>query len=184
MRAVQLHGDHEAFARLVRRWEAPIRDLCSRMTGDRHYGEDLSQEVFARVYTYRKQFDLSRRFSTWVWRIAVKSCLNHGRQRTRYTFNFEDAIDKLQDQSNIDDTPDSALVKQESAEIVARAVLHLPPANQAVLMLREYEGLKFREIADVLEIPEGTVKWRMAEALRELSEYLKDKFPERATPSP
>jgi DNA-directed RNA polymerase specialized sigma24 family protein len=75
MRKVQFRGDHAAFAELVDRWEAPIRRLCTRMTCDAHRGEDLTQEVFARVFTKRDQFDSLRKFSTWLWRIALnKSC--------------------------------------------------------------------------------------------------------------
>src|SRR5262245_6268943 len=82
MRAVQSRSDHEAFTRIVARWEPPIRRLCQRMSGDEHCGEDLAQEVFARLFTQRHQYDSNRKFSTWLWRIALNQCFADARRRT------------------------------------------------------------------------------------------------------
>jgi RNA polymerase sigma factor (sigma-70 family) len=81
MVAVQRHGDHAAFAQLVHRWEAPLWRLCTRMTGDSHPGEDLAQETFARVFAKRGQYNGGRRFSTWLWPIALNVCFAQQRQR-------------------------------------------------------------------------------------------------------
>src|SRR5215212_2705481 len=82
MRRVRSHGDPAAFAQLVARWEGPIRRLCARMTGgDAHAGEDLAQEAFARVFASRHQFADGRKFSTWLWRIALNLCHEHARRR-------------------------------------------------------------------------------------------------------
>src|SRR5436305_333050 len=85
MRDAQLHSDHEAFAQLVRRWESPVRRLCIRMTGDEHRGEDLAQETFVRAFASRRQFDPPRKFSTWLWRIALNLCFEEGRRAARRT---------------------------------------------------------------------------------------------------
>src|SRR6185369_2589337 len=74
-------GSPAAFALLVSRWELPIRRLCRRMTGDAHRAEDLSQETFARVFASRHGFENGRKFSTWIWRIAINLCLEEGRRR-------------------------------------------------------------------------------------------------------
>src|SRR5258707_15424443 len=80
---VKLHDDHREFARLMDRWEMPIRNLCARMTGDLHRGEDLKQETFARVFEKRKSFQPNARFSTWLWRIALNLCYDELRRINR-----------------------------------------------------------------------------------------------------
>src|SRR4051794_37794963 len=81
MRMVRDRADHAAFAQLVQRWEGPIRRLCVRMTGDTHHGEDLTQEAFALVFANRHQFAEGKKFSTWLWRIALNLCFEMGRRR-------------------------------------------------------------------------------------------------------
>jgi RNA polymerase sigma-70 factor (ECF subfamily) len=170
MRAVQLRGDHAAFAEIVCRWEGPIRRLCTRMACDEHRGEDLAQEVFARVFTKRDQFDPERTFSTWLWRIAINVCLAESRRAAPLAIADEGAM--AAEHCDRERAPDEGLIAQERVEQVKRALSHLPDAYRAVVVLREYKGLKYREIAEVLEISEGTVKWRMAEALTQLGQEL------------
>src|SRR5207244_12520315 len=71
---VKAHNDHHEFARLMERWEKPIRNLCVRMTGDLHRGEDLKQETFSRLFEKRKEYEPTGRFSTYLWRIALNLC--------------------------------------------------------------------------------------------------------------
>lgn len=173
---VQTAADAGAFAELVRRWEEPIQRLCARMTGDVHRAEDLSQEAFSRVFSRRRDFEPSGKFSTWLWRIALNLCLDELRRRSRRS---EVALNT--DEAGVDpgsatyrepvaagQGPDESLASLERAEIMRRAVTSLPEHYRSVVVLRHYEGLKFAEIADVLGIPEGTVKSRMAEALTQL----------------
>jgi RNA polymerase sigma-70 factor (ECF subfamily) len=178
MRRVQASTDHAAFAQLVNRWEGPIRRLCVRMTGDEHRGEDLAQEAFARVFANRHRFEPTRRFSTWLWRIALNLCYEEARKlgrRGERTADVGDdsAIAGPRLVTDRDAGPEGRAVQAERVALVRAALGRLPEAHRAVVVLREYENLKFREIAEVLDVPEGTVKWRMAEAMNQLSEQLK-----------
>jgi RNA polymerase sigma-70 factor (ECF subfamily) len=175
MREVQASGDHRAFALLVERWEVPIRRLCARMTGDGQGGEDLAQETFARVFANRHQYVQGKRFSTWLWRIAVNCCLEDGR-RTKRRDELTLGVAQRAEQAG----PDAKLIDRERADLVREAVARLPDTHRVVVLLREYEGLTSREIAETLQIPEGTVKWRMADALTRLAEQLKPFSPETA----
>ena len=175
MRDVQLTGDPAAFASLVRRWEVPIRRLCVRMTGDQHRGEDLAQETFARVFANRHQYVQGRRFSTWLWRIAVNCCLEDGRRNQRRDELILGVAQRAEEAG-----PAAKLIGRERADLVREAVARLPDTHRIVVLLREYEGLTSREIAETLGIPEGTVKWRMADALTRLAEQLKPLSPETA----
>src|SRR2546427_8443368 len=80
---VKLHDDHHEFARLMNRWDEPIRRLCTRMTGDAHRGEDLKQETFLRLFEKRKNYEPTGRFSTFLWRIALNLCYDEIRRQQR-----------------------------------------------------------------------------------------------------
>lgn len=173
---VQQHADEDAFAQLVRRWEQPIRNLCVRMTGDLHKGQDLTQEAFVRVFEKRQLYQPDAKFSTWLWRIALNLCYDEQRRIKRRS---ETAMENAEGETVIelvadDDSPVEQAEAGERAEMVRRALVRLPETYRTVLVLRHYEGLKFREIADVLDIPEGTVKSRMVEALGQMERLLQN----------
>ncbi len=171
---VQRHDDPEAFAEVVRRWEEPVRRLCIRMTGDVQGGEDLAQETFVRVFANRHRFQPGRRFSTWLWRIALNLCHDEVRRvGRRGECPLEEEADDGPALAAGEPAPDERLLGQERAELVRAALQRLPETHRAVIVLRDYEGLKLREIAAVLDIPEGTVKSRLADALTQLGRRLK-----------
>jgi RNA polymerase sigma-70 factor, ECF subfamily len=178
---VQHADDHAAFAGLVERWETPIQRLCARMTGDLHRAEDLTQEAFARVFAKRHAYEPSGKFSTWLWRIALNLCHDDIRRRQRrpeqpLEANSGDVSENKPAAELVGEAPNpaEAVDALEQAEIVRRALLRLPEIYRTVVVLRHYEGLKFGEIAEVLGIPDGTVKSRMSEGLARLAESLKE----------
>jgi RNA polymerase sigma-70 factor (ECF subfamily) len=177
---VQMNDDAHAFAQLMRRWEGPIQRLCARMLGDPQKGEDLAQDTFARIFAKRKEYEPKGKFSTFLWRVALNLCYDELRRLKRRP---ESPLDEESEEdcgiSSFQSTmpgPDAQLVAQEQCELVRQAVLRLPDAYRSVVVLRHYENLKFREIAEVLGIPEGTVKSRMAEALSQLHKRLSNTF--------
>jgi RNA polymerase sigma-70 factor, ECF subfamily len=176
---VQMHDDGEAFAQLVARWQEPIKRLCLRMLGDEHKAEDACQEAFARVYAKRKEFQHGAKFSTFLWRVATNLCLDELRRvkrRREYSpFHEPDGEHDIWDElPSGGDSPDQSAAEGEDAALVRHALMQLPDHYRSVVVLRHYEDLKFREIADVLGIPEGTVKSRMSEALSLLAHALKN----------
>lgn len=173
---VQTSDDAEAFATLVERWEGPIQGLCTRMTGDTHRGEDLAQEAFARVFAKRKDWVPSAKFSTFLWRVALNLCYDELRRRERRReLSLEGEFADREPTPALDEaTPDLSIVRDETAARVREALMKISEPYRAVLVLRHYEDLKFREIAEVLGIPEGTVKSRMAEGLSQIAELLEE----------
>jgi RNA polymerase sigma-70 factor (ECF subfamily) len=177
MHRVQTCDDEEAFTELVRRWRAPIERLCTRMLGDVHRGEDLAQETFSKLYRGRKTYRGTGKFSTFLWQVAVNSCYDELRKlKCRPECSLEGINDpdgegheRFQSE---EPSPDETVVSGERAQTVRTALQGVPDIYRCVLILRHYENLKFREIANVLEIPEGTVKSRMAEGLELLSKTL------------
>ncbi|MDX1951680.1 MAG: sigma-70 family RNA polymerase sigma factor [Verrucomicrobiota bacterium] len=171
---VQMHDDATAFAELSQRWRGRIQALCTRMMGDPHRGEDMAQETFLRLYHKRKDYEPTGKFSTWLWRVAINICHDELRRTKRRN---ETSIDEqrgegsspVEPESLSDNQPDSTMEMAEEANLVRQALMQLPEMYRTVLVLRHYEGLKFREIAEVLGIPEGTVKSRMSEALTQFA---------------
>ena len=184
---VKTECDHAEFARLVKRWEEPIRRLCARLTGDPHRGEDLKQETFLRLFERRAAYQPTGRFSTWLWRIALNLCYDElRRQQRRREFlvgNDNPAGEREPDEPAADAPgPDAQAAGLEEGELVRRAVLELPEIYRTVVVLRHYEGLKLARIAEVLDIPEGTVNSRLAEALARLSRALAPRLKAAETP--
>jgi RNA polymerase sigma-70 factor (ECF subfamily) len=189
MRRVQTQDDAQAFAHLVRRWQEPIRRLCTQMTDDPHRGDDLTQEVFTQVFVHRKSYRHKSRFSTFLWRIAINRCQNERRtvQRRRELSLSDETADGFSQVGQLADDaplPDARMVGQERDELVRQALLRLSDCYRTVVILRHYEDLKFREIAEILDIPEGTVKSRMAEALSQLARLLQPIRDDDARPAP
>lgn len=177
MNRVRENGDEQAFAQLVRRWEEPIQRLCTRMIGDHHRGEDLAQDTFIRVFAHRKDYQPSGRFSAWLRRIALNLCHDELRRRHRH------AEAPMDDEVAVGDNdwgmlrsmaaaPDEAAANRDLGDIIRKVLDRLEEPYRTVLVLRHYENLKFHQIAEVLEIPEGTVKSRMAEALNQMHRLL------------
>jgi RNA polymerase sigma-70 factor (ECF subfamily) len=174
---VKMHDDHREFGRLMDRWESPILNLCARMTGDLHRGEDLKQETFRRVFEKRKDYEAEGRFSTWLWRIALNVCYDELRRQDRRReclsgAGEEDRGGPLEERAAEAPTPDIRAAQLEEGELVRQALQQLPDIYRSVVVLRHYEDLKLAKIAEILGIPEGTVNSRMAEALARLSRIL------------
>ena len=179
---VKTHDDESEFARLMKRWEEPICHLCTRMTGDPHRGEDLKQDTFMRLFEKRKSYQPTARFSTFLWRIALNLCHDEIRRQQRMRqfmcSNEEESElnDEMADGAVDHAAPDLRAAQLEEGEIVRKALLQLPEIYRTVLVLRHYQDLKLSRIAEILEIPEGTVNSRMAEALSRLGRVLEPTF--------
>jgi len=177
MLRVQQDSDARAFALLSRRWRERVVGLCIRLSGDVHLAEDVAQEVFIRLYVKRDQYRHESRFSTYLWRVAVNTCYDSLRRRGRQRENsLSEEVDAGGSggwsPESAEPGPEETAVRLERAELVRRAVLRLPEHYRTVMVLRHYEGLKLREIAEAMEIPEGTVGSRIVEALNRMERYL------------
>lgn len=175
---VKLQDDSEAFASLMSRWQKPIENLCIRMTGDLHRAQDLAQTAFTRIFARRADWEPSGKFSTFLWRVALNLCHDELRRAKRRGECSLEALDEDGESqpafiASAEPAPDAQTDSRERAALVRDALLQLATHYREVVVLRHYEGLKFHEIGEVLAIPEGTVKSRMAEALTQLNRLLK-----------
>jgi len=159
-------GDRRAFGELVRRHREGVVNVVYRMCGDANLAQDAAQEAFVRAWQHLPSYQPRSPFRNWVYRIATNVALDVLR-RERETVD----VDALPLAAS-DEGPEAAVEGKERGEWVRQAVLALPPASRAVLVLREYEGLSYREIADTLGIPIGTVMSRLNYARNRLRESL------------
>ena len=159
-------GDRAAFGDLVRHHRSGVINVVYRMCGDVQLAEDAAQEAFIRAWQKLPGYQPRSPFRNWLYRIATNVALDTLR-RERETVDLDDV--PLQ---NPHAGPESAVENAEQAELVRAAVLALPPASRAVLVLREYEGLSYRQIAETLGIPLGTVMSRLNYARTHLAAAL------------
>lgn len=179
IRACQ-EGDQTAFNLLVWRWEKPLFNFTYKYVGDAHLAQDLVQETFVRVLRSIRGYEHRAAFSTWLYRIAVNLCKDHLRKRRipmvslndYYTTSSGDRV-YVKDRVAADGVrSDEAMDAARKEELVRRLLAGLPEHQRIVILLKEYQALTFREIAEVLEVPAGTVKARLYRGLRTMREQL------------
>jgi len=156
-------GDERAFTLIVRAYETPIYNYVLRLVGDRALAEDLTQEVFLRVYQGLPKFSLRSKFTTWLFQVTKNRVLDELRaneRRPRLSVALED-IPPLE-------VVDAPLENVEAMDAVWRSVGNLTPDLKMALLLRDVVGLSYTEIADSLEITLATVKWRIYKAREEV----------------
>ena len=162
-------GSAEAFEQLVVTYQTPIYRLCLRMTGNPEDAADLTQESFLKAWRALDTFRFGSSFSTWLFRLASNTCLDHLRVQKRrptlsLTLQDEDGEETTLDLPDTAPTPEEAVVALEERERLTRALEQLDPQQRQILTLRVVNDLTYTEIADILEVKEGTVKSRIARA--------------------
>jgi RNA polymerase sigma-70 factor (ECF subfamily) len=165
-------GDEQAFAQLIHLYEHRVYAMAYRFTGSREDAEDITQETFLGILNSLNRFRGASKLSTWVYRIAMNHCLEHVRRRKADTvpLNEELAITT----SSPGDDPQRSAEQCEASDAVQSALLGLSSDHRQVVILHELQELTYGEIADALDIPVGTVKSRLFNALRKLKELLSD----------
>jgi RNA polymerase sigma-70 factor, ECF subfamily len=159
-------GDRNAYGELIRIHRSGVINVVYRMCGDAELAEDTAQEAFIKAWKNLHRYQPRSAFKNWIYRIATNTALDVLR-RQKDIYDIEDIPLK-----SAQPGPEAVVVTQERAKIVQTAVLALPPASRAVLILREYEDFSYREIAAALSIPIGTVMSRLNYARKQLRQSL------------
>jgi RNA polymerase sigma-70 factor (ECF subfamily) len=180
-------GDEAAFEELFSRFQGPALSFIYRMVGDRNRTEALGQEAFLRIFKDAKSYQYPRSFSTWFYTIVRNLCKNELRWRSRHpTVSVEENVtpaadgydpealrigDNLRADAN---NPLEQLVGSELVHKLQGAVNALPELEREILILNRFQGLRYREVAEVVGLPVGTVRSRMHSALDRLRRAVKD----------
>lgn len=173
-------GDEEACEALVRQYQERVFALISRMTGDPDRVEDIAQEVFLKAFRSLKSFRGGSRFYTWLYRITVNTVLNTMRSQGRRQETSLDAMGGLEVQADADMEPAEVTARLELARRVREAIDQLEEPYRVIVYLRELEDLSYEEIAEVVELPVGTVKSRLFRARQQLKGLLQHLLPATA----
>jgi RNA polymerase sigma-70 factor (ECF subfamily) len=156
-----LAGDRSAFAQLVDAYQSKLYNATYRITGSPADAMDATQDAFVKAYENLNTFDPSRRFFSWIYRIALNEALNII-DRRRGDSELPDEIPGDRDD------PEQACEANETSEHIQKALMTLPKDQREVLVLRHFHGLSYEEIGDVVGISEKTVKSRLFTARRSL----------------
>ena len=165
-------GDRNAFSELVRIHARGVFNVVYHMCGDALIADDAAQETFIRAWQNLSSYRPQTSLRNWLYRIAVNAATDMLRKEKRILPNDIEEMGLADERPG----PETVVSQQERTSMVQQAVLALPDASRAVLVLREYEGMSYHEIADALDIPVGTVMSRLNYARKLLKEKLEPKL--------
>ena len=171
-----LAGDDSAWAALLETHTRKIYNLCYRFTGRTAESEDLTQEVFIKIFQTLKTYDAAQgTFVTWLNRVARNHLVDHYRRtkKDRVTSSIEDELGGLEEKPSPTVEPVAHLESRERKELLQRGLERLSPDLREAVVLRDLQDLDYAEIAQVLGVPEGTVKSRINRGRLELARVLK-----------
>jgi RNA polymerase sigma factor (sigma-70 family) len=172
-------GDPNAFSILVERYSARLFGACFSFLGNRQDAEDCVQEAFIKAYRCMSDYGFLSTFYTWLYRIAINTCLDYRRKyQKKQHFSLDEAmeIDDSQVFQQIADQgplPDEQAETAETVRLIRREIARLPDYLRDILILRDLEGLSYRELSVLLRLSEGTVKSRLSRARRQLMELIR-----------
>lgn len=175
--ALAREGRETGYRELVRRYERPVFALVYRMVRDREVAEDLAQDTFLKAFNAIDSYRPEYKFSSWLFKIAHNTAIDHLRRRTLDTFSIEGAPHAVTPEQleatalQLESDAPSALDRVEALELggeIEEAIGRLRPEYRSCILLRHVEGLAYEEIAETLDLPLGTVKTYIHRARHEL----------------
>jgi RNA polymerase sigma-70 factor, ECF subfamily len=170
-------GDKDAFRELVESAKENVFRLAYDLTGNRHDAEDISQEVFIKAFRALPRFRADARWSSWLYRITVNTCYDHNSSRSRKKIEYRNEMGNeenmetgmsLKTSQNMDRLTESTLIQEH----IEYAIHQLTTAERSVFILRQYYDLQLKQIADIMEVTEGTVKTLLFRSIQKLQEKL------------
>lgn len=175
--ALTVRGDVDSFNQLVLRWERPIYALAYRVIGREDEARDVVQETFLRAFRGLANFRGQAKFSSWIYRIALNLCRDWIRRERRAPVSQPpegvDLADIASEQGPVESIED-LVARHDMTRTVARIMEQLPEEQRTAIILKEYHGMTFQEIADLQNCPLSTVKTRLYQGLSVLRRHLSE----------
>ena len=177
-----LNGDVGAFNMLVWRWEKPIYNFILRTMGNTETAKDICQTTFIKTYRELRRLRDHERFSPWIYRIALNLCRDEMKKKKNRHMVYIDEV--MEDEPRLNstgslpdngsDSPEDLAHRNQVSDILKKALQALPEEQRVIIIMKQYQELKFIEIADILKTPINTVKSRLYYGLRALRKILED----------
>ncbi len=176
-----IKGNQDAYAWLMRKYKGPIRNLIFKMVNRKEEIDDLLQEVFIKAFNSLQNYNQEFAFSTWIYRIAINNTIDYLRKKKLDTFSIDEKNDDEDSSGKFEllDTTyaaDANIILEQRQQIINDAINSLPEKYKKIIELRHKEELSYEEIAEILNLPIGTVKAHLFRARELLNKYLKDKL--------
>jgi len=176
-----LHGDQRAFAELMERHRGPLYNLLYNMVHNREETEDLLQEAFMKAFAALDTFNRQYAFSTWLYKIAINTTIDHLRKKKLQTYSLDKPIQSSngelkREYADQQAATDRNLLSSEKSALIAAAIAELPNHYRQAIILRHTEEKSYEEIAEITGVPLGTVKARIFRAREMLKRKLKGKL--------
>jgi RNA polymerase sigma-70 factor, ECF subfamily len=174
-----LAGKREAFGELVERYQDRLFNTLVRVLGSRDDASEVLQDAFVQAYAKLASFRGSSQFYTWMYRVALNLACSYRRRNARR--RDEQSIDRIREASGAEPVdpsmqPEQTALRSEQAELVQAALLEISEEHRQILVLREMEDYSYETIAEILELPVGTVRSRLFRARLQLKEQLESMF--------
>ena len=166
-------GDRAAFQTLVERHRSLVYRVAYQFSGRHHDADDIAQEVFIKVYRSLGRFRQDAQFTSWLYRIAMNACIDHGR-RHAFGASADEADTALANHPAGEPGPEAHVYAGEVGQALEAAIDGLPPRQRLIFVMRHFEDLKLIEIAEALGLAEGTVKRQLHAAVHRLRRILRD----------
>ena len=167
-------GDDRAFSEIVMMYQYRLVKNAEAILGDRSDAMDMVQETFINAYFHRNNFRGESALYTWLYRILYNVCISTLRTKKHLKFVVSEKQEEIYDLPSGTPDPYHELEQVEIRELVDKALQQLPPRQRMVFVMRQIDGLKHREIADIMNISEGSVKASYFHAIQKLREILAD----------
>jgi RNA polymerase sigma-70 factor, ECF subfamily len=178
-------GDQDCFNQLVHRWERPIYALAYRTLSREEDARDVVQEAFLRAYRGLRGFKGEAKFSSWLYRITLNLCRDWSRRERRAPIvqvpEGADPMDLVDEHVAPTESVEDLVARREMSDAVSQAMAELPEEQRTAILLKEYHGLTFQEIAGMLDCPLSTVKTRLYQGLSVLRRRLERRQAEEAS---
>ncbi|MCT2534904.1 sigma-70 family RNA polymerase sigma factor [Aquibacillus koreensis] len=159
--------DEDVFDSLLEEYGESVKRLIFLYVRDKAITDDLTQEVFIKVFSHMNTFEHNSSYKTWIYRIAINQCKDYFRSWTYRKIIFNPFIEKTND-----NTPEQILIREDEKSLLTQAILSLPIKYREIIILFYYNELKMKEISNILQVNESTVKTRISRARNLLKKKL------------